>query len=42
MTDFAKPVNEATTSGDYLKIFTKDYNNSPYYVTVELTATLND
>jgi hypothetical protein len=38
MTDFTKPVNGATTSGDYLSIFTKDYNDSPYNVTVVLTA----
>ncbi len=42
MTNFVKPVNGATTSGDYLSIFTTDYNNSPYNVTVVLTATLQD
>ena len=40
MTNFVTPVNGATTSGDYLSIFTTDYNNSPYNVTVVLTATL--
>ena len=42
MNNFATPVNGATRSGDYLSIFTTDYNNSPYYVTVVLTATLKD
>jgi hypothetical protein len=41
MTNFVKPVNGATTSGDYLSIFTTDYNNSPYNVTVVLTATIS-
>jgi hypothetical protein len=40
MNNFAKPVNGATTFGDYLSIFTTNYNNSPYNVTVVLTATL--
>ena len=40
MNNFATPVNGATTSGDYLSIFTTNYNNSPYNVTVVLTATL--
>ncbi len=40
MTNFVKPVNGITTSGDYLSIFTTDYNNSPYNVTLVLTATL--
>jgi hypothetical protein len=40
MTNFVKPINGATTSGDYLSIFTTDYSNSPYNVTIELTATL--
>ena len=40
MTNLATPVNGATTSGDYLSIFTTDFNNSPYNVTVVLTATL--
>jgi hypothetical protein len=40
MTNFATPVNGATTSGDYLSIFTTDYSNSPYNVTIVLTATL--
>ena len=41
MTNFATPVNGATTSGDYLSIFTKNYDNSPYNVTVVLKATLS-
>ena len=41
MTNFATPVNAATTFGDYLSIFTSDYNNSPYNVTVILTATVS-
>jgi hypothetical protein len=41
MTNFATPVNGATTSGDYLSIFTTDYSNSPYIVAIELTATLS-
>ena len=40
MNNFATPVNGATTSGDYLSIFTTNYNNSPYNVTVVITATL--
>ena len=40
MNNFATPVNGATTSGDYLSIFTTNYNNSPYNVTVVLTVTL--
>ncbi len=40
MTNFATPVNGATTSGDYLSIFTTDYSNSPYNVTIVLTANL--
>ncbi len=40
MTNFTTQINGATTSGDYLSIFTTDYNNSPYNVTVVLTATL--
>ena len=39
ITNFAKIVNGASTSGDYLTIFTKNYGNSPYLVTVILTAT---
>ncbi len=42
MTNFATPVYGASTSGDYLSIFTKDYNNSPYNVTVVLTATVSE
>ena len=40
MTNFATPVNGATTSGDYLSIFTTDYSNSPYNVTIVLMVTL--
>ena len=40
MTNLSTLKNGATTSGDYLSIFTTDYNNSPYNVTVVLTATL--
>ena len=39
MTNFVTPVNGATTSKDYMSIFTTDYTNSPYNVTVVLTAT---
>jgi hypothetical protein len=42
MTNFATPVNGATPSEDYLSIFTKNYDNSPYNVTLVLTATLQD
>ena len=41
MTNFAIPVNGATTSKDYLSIFTTDYINSPYNVTVVLTAAVS-
>jgi hypothetical protein len=41
MTNFVTPVNGATTFGDYLSIFTRDYNNSPYNVTVVLAATVS-
>ena len=40
LTNFAVPVNGATTSGDYLSILTTNYKNSPYIVNVVLTATL--
>jgi hypothetical protein len=40
MNNFATPVNEETISGDYLSIFTKNFGDSPYNVTVILTATL--
>ena len=42
MTNFATPVNEATTSGDYLSIFTTNYKDSPYKVNVALTVTRPD
>jgi hypothetical protein len=38
MINFATPVNGATTSGDYLSIFAKNYDNSPYNVTVVIKA----
>ena len=41
MANFARPVNGATTSGDYMSIFTTDYNNSPYNVTVVLKANVS-
>ena len=41
MTNFAIPVNGSTTSKDYLSIFTTDYINSPYNVTVVLTAAVS-
>ncbi len=40
MTNLVTIKNGATTSGDYLSIFTTDYNNSPYNVTIVITATL--
>jgi hypothetical protein len=40
MTNLAKPINGATTSGDYLLIFTTDYNNTPYNVTLVITVIL--
>jgi hypothetical protein len=40
LTNFATPINGVTASGDYLSIFTTDYSDSPYYVTIVLTATL--
>ena len=39
MTNLTTPVNGATTSGDYLSILTKNYNDSPYIVDVTLTVT---
>ena len=41
LTNFVRPVNGATTSKDYMSIFTTDYTNSPYNVTVVLTATVS-
>ena len=40
MTNFSTPINGATKSGDYLSIFTKNYDDSPYNVTILLTATV--
>jgi hypothetical protein len=40
ITNFPTPINGATTSGDYLSIFTTNYKNSPYVINVVLTATL--
>ena len=40
ITDFPTPINGATTSGDYLSVFTTNYKNSPYLINVEFTATL--
>ena len=42
MTNFTTPVNGATTSGDYLSIFTTNYENSPYTVNLTLTVTRPD
>jgi hypothetical protein len=38
--NFPTPINGATTSGDYLSVFTTNYKNSPYVISVVLTATL--
>ena len=40
ITNFPTPINGATTSGDYLSVFTTNYKNSPYVINVVLTATL--
>ncbi len=42
MTNFPIPVNGATTSGDYLSVFTSNYKDSPYTVKVTLKSTLPD
>ena len=42
ITNFPIAVNGATTSGDYLSVFTSNYKDSPYTVKVTLTATLPD
>ena len=42
MTNFVTPINGATTSGDFLSLFTSDYSDSPYNVTVVLTAILKE
>ena len=42
ITNFATPVNGATTSGDYLSIFTTNYMDSPYNIDVTLTVTRPD
>ena len=40
--NFSTPINGATTSDDYLSIFTTNYEDSPYIVNVILRATLPD
>ena len=40
--NFIIPVNGLTTSGDYLSIFTLNYNDSPYIVMVTLAVTRPD
>jgi hypothetical protein len=40
ITNFPTPVNRATSSEDYLSIFTTNYKNSPYVINVAVTATL--
>ncbi len=40
ITNFPTPVNGATSSEDYLSIFTTNYKNSPYVINVVVTATL--
>ena len=42
LTNFAVPVNGATTSGDYLSLLTANYMNSPYIVSVTLTVSRPD
>ena len=42
ITNFANVINGATTSGDYLSVFTTSYNDSPYVVSVTLTVTRPD
>ena len=42
ITNFPNAVNGATTSGDYLSIFTINFKDSPYIFKVILTATLPD
>ncbi len=39
ITNFPTPVNGATSSEDYLSIFTTNYNNSPYVINAVVTAT---
>ena len=38
--NFPTTVNGATTSGDHLSVFTTNYKNSPYIISVVLAATL--
>ena len=38
--NFPTPVNGASTSVDYLSVFTTNYKNSPYLINLEITATL--
>ena len=40
--NFPTVVNGVITSADYLSIFTKDYKDSPYIVSVTLTAIFPD
>ena len=42
ITNFPNPVNGATTSGDYLSIFTTNYRDSPYIVNIVFTTTRPD
>ena len=42
MNNFPTTVNGATTSGDYLSVFTTSYKDSPYIINVVLTATISD
>ena len=42
ITDLLTPVNGVTTSGDYLSVFTTNYNDSSYIVSVALSVTRPD
>ena len=42
MNNFTNVVNGATTSGDYLSIYTANYKNSPYIVNVTLRVARPD
>ena len=42
ITNFITVVNGATTSDDYLSVFTMNYSDSPYIVSVSLTVTRPD
>ena len=39
--NFPTTINGATTSDDYLSVFTTNYKNSPYVINVVLTVTLS-